>query len=140
MVPIPILLPEIVTRVVSVVWKNIEPEPLELMLKFWLSEVLISLRDGVESYEDPISIPPILVLKAPLPSLKKYRLFIPPPYIDCTLMFPFTSNDWDGVLVLIPTRPLPDTNNILEEAGDSIRNKAADDAPEIWTLAVGVVV
>jgi hypothetical protein len=92
-VPIPTLLPKIVNRVVSVVWKNIEPEPLAFIFKFWLSEVLISLRDGVESYDDPISIPPILVLKAAFASVKKYRLFIPPPYIDCTLIFPFTSND-----------------------------------------------
>jgi hypothetical protein len=45
-----------------------------------------------------------------------------------------------GVLVPIPMFPLPLTNNILEEAGESTRSRAADEAPEIWRDADGVIV
>ena len=54
-------------------------------------------------------------------------------------IFPSTSILCVGVLVPNPTRPLPLTNNILEEAGELTRSKVEFDGPErsvdpvIWT-------
>jgi hypothetical protein len=53
---------------------------------------------------------------------------------------PTTSVVVRGVDVPIPTLPLPLTNNILEEAGESTRSRAADEAPDMWSWDVGVVV
>ncbi len=40
----------------------------------------------------------------------------------------------------MPTLPLPLTYKILFTAGESISSSAADDAPEMWSEAEGVVV
>ena len=44
------------------------------------------------------------------------------------------------VEVPIPTLPLPLTNNMLEEAGEDILSRLADDAPEMCREADGFVV
>jgi hypothetical protein len=51
-----------------------------------------------------------------------------------------TSKVVTGDETFIPTLPLPLTNNILEEAGESIRSRLAEDAPEMWREADGVIV
>jgi hypothetical protein len=52
-------------------------------------------------------------------------------------MLPTTSNAVVGVVVFIPTLPLPLTNNALEEAGEPTCNKLLLEAPEICNIAEG---
>ena len=57
--------------------------------------------------------------------------YIPVSVLATGLIFPLTVSTSLGVVVPIPTLPDPLTNKILEEAGESILNKLADDAPEM---------
>ncbi len=57
-----------------------------------------------------------------------------------SLILPFTVKRVPGALVLIPTFPLPVTNNMLEEVGDSTRSSEAFDAPDTWRDADGRIV
>ena len=56
------------------------------------------------------------------------------------LLSPDTSKAASGLELPIPTLPLPLTNSILEEAGESIRSRLSEDAPEMCREADGEVV